>query len=155
MKEAIIQILMAGIGALGFSIYFRVSEKNIIASSIGGMLGWALYLVMFKLTGGLFASNFASALFVYFYSELMARLLKAPSNVYLVPGIIPLIPGSALYYTMSGIVSENSRMFTENAVKTIQVTFGIAFGIVVGTVVVMYITRLISKIKAKNSRQAK
>lgn len=36
MNKEILQIIMAGIGTLGFSIYFRVSEKNVAASTIGG-----------------------------------------------------------------------------------------------------------------------
>ena len=38
MNKEILQIIMAGIGTLGFSIYFRVSEKNVAASTIGGQM---------------------------------------------------------------------------------------------------------------------
>ena len=38
MNKEILQIIMAGIGTLGFSIYFRVSEKNVAASTIGFIL---------------------------------------------------------------------------------------------------------------------
>ena len=41
MKAALIQILMGAIGTLGFSIYFRVSERNVAAATFGGALGWA------------------------------------------------------------------------------------------------------------------
>ncbi len=145
MKEALIQIAMAGVGTLGFSIYFRVSEKNVIASTIGGIIGWGVYLLIFRLSNALFAANFIAALIVYLYSEIMARVLKAPSNVFFVPGIIPLIPGGALYYTMSGIVNSESEVFIENGVKTVESAFGIALGIVVGAVGVMYINRIKNK----------
>lgn len=35
MKTAVVQIITAAIGTLGFSIYFRVSEKNVFASTLG------------------------------------------------------------------------------------------------------------------------
>ena len=38
MKAALIQILMGAIGTLGFSIYFRVSERNVAAATFGGAL---------------------------------------------------------------------------------------------------------------------
>lgn len=145
MKESLIQIAMAGVGTLGFSIYFRVREKNVVASTIGGIIAWVVYLLMFRLSGGLFVSNFIAALIVYLYSEIMARVLKAPSNVFFVPGIIPLIPGGALYYTMSGIVNSDSEAFIENGIKTAESSFGIALGIVVGAVGVMYINRIKNK----------
>ena len=45
MKAALIQILMGAIGTLGFSIYFRVSERNVAAATFGGALGWGVYLL--------------------------------------------------------------------------------------------------------------
>ena len=38
MKAALIQILMGAIGTLGFSIYFRVSERNVAAATFGGAM---------------------------------------------------------------------------------------------------------------------
>lgn len=147
MKEAVIQIITATTGALGFSIFFRVSEKNVLASTIGGGLGWALFLLINHLTDNMFLSNFAAALFVYLYSQIMSRMLKAPSNVYLVPGTIPLIPGGALYYTMRGLLDGDKVLFWNNLKTTAIVTFGLAAGIVIGTVMITYAKSL--KVKKK------
>lgn len=102
IKESILQVIMAGVGTLGFSIYFRVREKNVAASTAAGIIGWAIYLLIFHFTEQLFLSNFVAAFLVYLYAEIMARILKAPSNIFLIPGIIPLLPGGTLYYTMPG-----------------------------------------------------
>ena len=56
MKTAVVQIITAAIGTLGFSIYFRVSEKNVFASTLGGALGWGVYLLVDKIGGILFLS---------------------------------------------------------------------------------------------------
>ena len=149
MKEAVIQIITATTGALGFSIFFRVSEKNVLASTIGGGLGWALFLLIDHLTGNMLLSNFAAALFVYLYSQIMSRILKAPSNVYLVPGTIPLIPGGALYYTMRGLLDGDKALFWNNLKTTAIVTFGLAAGIVIGTVMITYAKSL--KVKKKKA----
>ena len=143
MNKEILQIIMAGIGTLGFSIYFRVSEKNVAASTIGGAVGFAFYLLIFKLTKSLFFANFAAAFLIYLY----ARILKAPSNVFLVPGIIPLLPGGALYYTMYGIVNSNSKMLYRNGTDTVIMTVGIATGIVVGTVTINYLIKFEKNVK--------
>lgn len=147
MKEAVIQIITATTGALGFSIFFRVSEKNVLASTIGGGLGWALFLLINHLTSNMFLSNFAAALFVYLYSQIMSGILKAPSNVYLIPGTIPLIPGGALYYTMRGLLDGDKVLFWNNLKTTAIVTFGLAAGIVIGTVMITYAKSL--KVKKK------
>ena len=95
----------------------------------------------------MFLSNFAAALFVYLYSQIISRILKAPSNVYLVPGTIPLIPGGALYYTMRGLLDGDKALFWNNLKTTATVTFGLAAGIVIGTVMITYAKSL--KIKKK------
>ena len=69
MNKEILQIIMAGIGTLGFSIYFRVSEKNVAASTVGGAVGFAFYLLIFKLTKSLFFANFAFIFTVNFAHE--------------------------------------------------------------------------------------
>lgn len=147
MKQELIQLLTAGIGTLGFSIYFRVREKNVIASTIGGVLGFAVYLIIYKLTQSLFFANFLAALAVYTYSEICARILKAPSNIFMIPGIIPLLPGGTLYYTMYALVIGDKQMLTQNASSTAVITVGIATGIVVGTVIVYYFINPKSKSK--------
>lgn len=154
MKTEIIQIITAAIGTLGFSIYFRVNEKNVIASTIAGALGWAVYLVIFKASGELFLANFIATLFVYIYSEVAARILKAPSNIFLIPGIIPLLPGGAIYYTMYGVVSGDGALFRENGIKTVVITIGIAAGIVVGTVLIIYFMKAQDKYKLKKSNKS-
>lgn len=152
MSRTILQIVTATTGALGFSIFFRVSERNVIASTIGGGLGWALYLLIFHLTDSMLISNFAAALFVYLYSQAMGGILKAPSNVYLIPGTIPLIPGGALYYTMRGLIDSDKVMFWNNLKSTVIVTFGLAAGIIVGTVLITYVKSIIKKEKLSGCR---
>ena len=147
IKESIIQVIMAGIGTLGFSIYFRVREKNVAASTAAGIIGWAVYLLIYNFSDSLFLANFIAALVVYIYSEIMARILKAPSNIFLIPGIIPLLPGGTLYYTMSSIVDGNRAEALEQGARTASITFGITAGIIAGTVIFSYIIKISEKNK--------
>ena len=73
--------------------------------------------------------------------------MKAPSNVFLVPGIIPHLPGGELYYTMYGIVNSNSKMLYRNGIDTVIMTVGIATGIVVGTVTINYLIKFEKNVK--------
>ena len=149
IKESILQVIMAGIGTLGFSIYFRVREKNVAASTAAGIIGWAIYLLIFYFTEQLFLSNFVAAFLVYLYAEIMARILKAPSNIFLIPGIIPLLPGGTLYYTMQAIVEGDRDTAVLQGTQTAIITVGIAAGIVVGTVLFYYIVRSSTEKKSK------
>lgn len=134
MKESLIQLLTAGIGTLGFSIYFRVSARNVAASTAGGVLGWAVYLLVYHFSQNLFLANFVAACTVYAWSEIMAHKLKTPVTIFLVTGSIPLLPGGLLYYTMNALIQNDTALFRENAVNALLVTFGLASGIVVAAI---------------------
>lgn len=151
MKPDLIQIATATIGTLGFSIYFRVRAKNIVASTFGGALSWTVYLLIFHFSEKLFLANFIAALMIFIYSEIAARIMKAPANIFLIPGIIPLIPGKALYYTMRGLVDGNQEMFSDFGKSTAVSAFGIAVGIVVGSIIFKQALTSFSVRKNKNT----
>ena len=45
MRETIVQLLMAFLGALGFSLLFGMPRRHLWVASLGGMLAWGLYLL--------------------------------------------------------------------------------------------------------------
>ena len=77
---------------------------------------------------------FAAAFFLGIYSELMARKTKSPSTLYLVVGMIPLIPGAALYYMMRNAIQTNFKMFAERGLEAVITGGAIASGIITAMV---------------------
>ena len=151
IRQSIVQIITGTIGALGFSIYFRVSKKNVLASMLGGGIGWTIYLIVFHFSKDLFLSNFVAAVVVFFWSEIMARILKAPSNTFLVPGLIPLIPGGSLFYTTKSLVESNAQGFVNNGIKTTKIVFGMAAGMVFAAFIVYCFIKTGQNKKTKNN----
>ncbi|WP_286010070.1 threonine/serine exporter family protein [Clostridium sp. Marseille-Q2269] len=143
MKQNVIQVLMVGIGTLGFTLYFRVNNKHIIAATIGGLLAWTIYLITYTMTGSIFIGNMIAAMIVCIWSELMARILKAPANIFMIPGIIPLLPGGTLYYTMNAMLQRNENLFIQKGLETIMITVGIVAGIVAVSVIFIYFLSLL------------
>jgi len=115
MKEVILQLAMAFIGSLGFSMIFRLRRSLWMVGSLGGALCWGCYLLMFDVTQHIFASGLVASAF--------AALL------FVIPSVVPLIPGSSLYYTMSAAVSGNTREISEYGSLTLQYALSIAAGI--------------------------
>lgn len=129
MREVIIQLIVAFTGSLGFAILFGVRPKLAVPASFGGMFSWAIYLVLESGGYGIFISCFVAAAFTAIYSEILARVLKAPATLFLVPSFIPLIPGSTLYYTMSSAVAKDWEQVQYYANRTWQYALAIAGGI--------------------------
>lgn len=129
--EILIQIITAFLGSLGFSVLFNLRRTKLLIAALGGMLSWGLFLLLgIWITSEPIRYFFASA-FVTVYAEIFARIKKTPTTSYLVPGFIPMIPGGALYSTMTFALNTNWPMFGNAAIYTIQLAVGITAGIVV------------------------
>ena len=133
MSEHIIQIIAAGFGTAGFALFFSVNRRHLLLASLGGALSWLFYLVAWEQGAGVFLSTLISAALICLWSEGMARIRKAPANIFLLTGIVPLLPGSALYYTMEGLVSKNMSQIVRKGAETGYIAVGIAAGIIIGS----------------------
>ncbi len=147
MNEMILQLLWAGIGTFGYCLYIHAHHKHFIAATLGGILSWAVYLAMGMQSENLFLNMLLATIAVYTWSEAMARVMKAPVTVFLAPGIIPLLPGGSLYYTMLALLHQQTESFREYGRVTAVVTMGIACGVVLASIVVSYVITTVSHLK--------
>ena len=131
MKEIIMQLLAAFVGSMGFALIFGMKRRYLFCASLGALLGWGVYLATDALLPSSFLPPLFAAAFAVSYSEIMAKLLKTPATLFVIPAIIPLVPGGSLYYTMSYAVHrdmENARLYgTRTAETALAIAAGISF----------------------------
>lgn len=127
--SVLVECIAGAIGCLGFSFLFNVHGKGISLCMLGGVLCWAAYCLAEGLGGGDGMATFIASFMVAIYSEVMARVRKCPAIGFLVLGLIPLIPGASLYYTMNYAVRGNMEMFSLQGMKTIELAGLMAAGI--------------------------
>lgn len=157
MRELIIRSVGGAIGALGFVIFFEVKTNRIIASLLGSIIGTTVYLLFEQFGMHAFVSNTIAAFVITIYSEVAARILRSPAVVFQMPGVIVLVPGKSLYYTMSDLISGNFAGAGQNAIATLQVGAGIVDGIICGTLLFGIIKLIIDSARGwmKKRRKAK
>lgn len=129
MLEYAIQIITAGIGACSYSILFNIRRDKLLYATFGGAVTWLVYILVSQAVSNIFLSNMLAAAFATLYAEILARIKKAPTTVFLIPSIMPMIPGGGLFYTMSAVISNNSKQFEHYFVSTIQTALSISIGI--------------------------
>ena len=134
MKEILIALLTAAIGTVGFSILFYVHPRRLLLATLGGVLTTAVYLLAGRTIGGELLPNLLGAMVGAGFSEIMSRLTKAPVPIYMVPCVIPLVPGGGLYATMFNFVAGNYAAAATSGMRTLQIALGIAGGIVIASV---------------------
>ena len=130
MMPFVIQTLMGALGSVGFAILFNVRGYRLIFFFLGGALDWAVYLVCKENGCNLFVSVFLATATAAFLSEVLARLVRAPVLILLVPMLIPLIPGSDLYYTMDALIRQDQVLFVTRGTMAITCAGAIAVGII-------------------------
>lgn len=133
MMMAIWKIVLADLGTLGFALYYHVRPRHIPMAALGGVIAQLCSALVDHAGGSLLLSSLVAALAICVWSETMARVRRAPANVFLIPGVVPLLPGGKLYYSMSGLLQGDQASFVLYGTQAIFVTFGVVGGIVLAS----------------------
>ena len=108
ISDLLINFIFSFAVTAGFSIFFNAPKKSLIPCGIVGGIGWCAYILMSKSSyfSNVFSMVIASAV-ISLLSEILARKLKYPSINFIIPGILPLVPGLGLYNTMYSLVQKD------------------------------------------------
>ena len=128
-----LQVLTGFFGAIGFAILFNIRGKKLAAVAFAGFYSWLLFLVLGFFIVSEPTRYIIVASVVTLYSEIMARVLKTPASAFTITSLIPLIPGSSLYYTMEFGLEKNWDKFIDTGIATLQYASSLALGIIIGT----------------------
>jgi uncharacterized membrane protein YjjB (DUF3815 family) len=137
----ILAILLSFIGSFTSGLNFNIKGRKLVFAGFSGMFGFIVFSLLFRLTGYSIFSIFIGAVAVGLYSETAARLLKSPSTVFSIPGILPLVPGITAYEMIQYLMS---NQLIKAIGKMIEVSSGagaISFGILLVTAVFRFISK--------------
>ena len=128
----------AFVGCMGFCFVFHLRGVSCVWASLGGALGWGVYLLLGFLQHDI-PRYFIATLVLAAYCEVMARLSHKPATCYLVIAVLPLVPGGGIYYTMYYCLSGDNGRFAQEGLHTL----GIAGALAAGILIVVSLTRLV------------
>ena len=98
-------------------------------AAVGGFICCAFYLIgVSVIWTGIFWPSVLSTAVTALYAEILGRILKIPATAIYTPAVVPLIPGSTLYYTMEAIVHNEWTEAAHMANLTGQYALGMAIG---------------------------
>ena len=135
MKTYFLPVLWAAFSALGFGMMFGIRSRKLLYVAIGGALTWLTYLL--SMQAGLyeiFAYVIAAGVGTI-YSEIMARIIKTPVTVFVIPVNVALVPGASLFYSLLALLQKDSARFLDKGKYALSVACAMAIGIFVSTMV--------------------
>lgn len=123
--------LFAFISTIGFCILFHVPKRHIISASFVGACGWLTYTFFTSSGDGSIIACFAGSCVVAIISELFSRGFKEAATVFIIPGILPLVPGAGMYHTMIAILEGNLQETATVGTETILMAGSISVALLV------------------------
>ena len=150
LQEFFLPCLWAFWASVAFGLVYNIHGGGILICGLGGALGWLVYLLMQQLPTGNILAAFIAAAAIAVFSECMARLRRCPVPGYLQVALLPLVPGSGIYYAMRYCVAGENELF----LSTLFNTFGMAASLAVGAMLASTLVRIvmphIPRLKNKN-----
>jgi uncharacterized membrane protein YjjP (DUF1212 family) len=119
---------------LGFVVLLRAEPKDapwIIVMGVVAFYASQLGAIIFGPELGSFVGAFA----VGVGSNLLARFLDRPSQIYLVPGILLLVPGSVGFRSLAALMDREVVSGIETAFRMVVIAVSIVSGILIANVV--------------------
>lgn len=129
--EFVEQIVVSFLASASFVVIFNAPRNVLLPCGVTGAASWLIYFVMaVKDHYDPVAASALASFFVAVISQLFSRFYKTPVTVFIIAGIIPLVPGGLAYDAMRNFVENNYYSGVALAAKTTLISGAIAFGLV-------------------------
>ena len=121
------------VGTAASAVLFNVPRHALLWSAVAGLMGWAVQTQVRLLEMPPAAGALLGALTVSLVGEGLARARRMPALVFVVPGILPLVPGTRAYHAMLALLKQNHALAAVEGAQALVAAGGIAVGLLMGT----------------------
>ena len=144
----LVEFIFAFLGTLGFTLIFNVPLRHIPVASIVGGAGWVAYQIAESMGCGVAIACFFGACTVGLTSDIASKLCKEAATIFVIPGVLPLVPGAGTYYTMLAIVQGNLDQAAAKGIETLAMAGAIALGLLVMGTIIQIVRGVTKRFKA-------
>ena len=149
----IISMISATVASIAFSVVIRVNRKYLTHAAILATVTYFIYYTAIFFGASVFLAALISTSVAAILSETLARLVCAPTIVFMLPAVIPTVPGGSLYCAMRDLLSKNPDGASEHFLTALKIGLGIAGGIVAVSIIYGSVFDYVKKIS--RSRKSK
>lgn len=125
----ILDFLLTLLAIDAFSVLFCTPKEQRFFCALTGALGWISYQLLLRMGSNFVFASLLASFHITFLSRLFAALRQTPVTVYLMPGILPLVPGAGIYYTSYYLIMQEMQVCAAKGVETFQIAGAIVLGI--------------------------
>lgn len=126
-----IHAIFSYLAAVGFGVFLNSPKKTLYIGGAIGMISWIIYVLLMRINFDMMSANFIAACIASLLCEILAIKMKKPTILFIVPGIITLIPGLGLYNTMSYVIEGDFQQSFTTGTNVFFSSGAIALGVIV------------------------
>ncbi len=135
-----ILILAALLISAGYCIIMEVSLKFLVFSACIGAFGRIMYMLLIRFGMSDTVSVFVAAAIITFLAQISARIAKAPTSLFLISGIMLLVPGTFMYDSVTQFLNKNNSGGLESLFTALFIAGAISLAIFLVDTVFISIT---------------
>jgi len=106
-----LHFIYAFFATVGFCFIFNVPRRHIFSAASIGAIGWTIFQYIQSTGSSSILACFIGSCVIALLSDICSRLFKDASTIFVIPGILPLVPGAGMYNTMVAFLDGDfSRM---------------------------------------------
>jgi uncharacterized membrane protein YjjB (DUF3815 family) len=128
-------ILVAALGGACFGILFKIPPRYFIHSTLLAMLAKLGAGALGQMSHIGFAT-FVSAFIVCSISHIFARLTDKPAQIFLIPGVMFLVPGTSIYKAFAVAMTADYNAAMALSMQALVVTASISFALLLANWIV-------------------
>ncbi len=141
--------------SLAFAIVFNIPRNKLLLSALGGLLGQLVYVVFQLVISNDVILYLLATIAISLYAEVLARLTKSPTTIYLAVALIPLVPGGGIYYTMLYFINGEMDLGITTGVHTLLISGALAVGIIMISSTVNLVRKVMLRSSSKIGKKLK
>ena len=122
------QLIAAFAGTVAFGFLFGIPRRYFGYCGLCGSVAWGVYVL--SVWGSDVVASFAATVVVTLMSRFLAVWKRCPVTVFLIAGLIPLVPGVGLYWTFYYLVTNQLEQMSPTGLVAVKSACAIVLGIV-------------------------
>ena len=153
IHDFIMHVMCPFIGTIGYAVLFNIPKKFHLCCGFTGAAGWLIYHAVVSMNASAVTASFFGTLAVVLTSRVLSVRKKCPIIIFLVSGILPLVPGAGIYYTVYYMVTNQLAEAVLRGMESVKTAFAIVLGIVLVLSIPGGIFQLVSTEKGARQRR--
>ncbi|MBR4015876.1 MAG: threonine/serine exporter family protein [Anaerotignum sp.] len=128
LQNIFVQSLCALFACVAYGIICNAPRKELLYCGLNGFWGWFVYRLLYIQNENAAIATLMATMAVTAAARFLAYRREAPSILYHIPGILPLVPGTAVYQTMTSAINGQILETYSNALSIFQLAGAIGIG---------------------------